>query len=419
MKTQRLRRLFVLFITAVCTMGCGLLGSLERTTLEPTNAPTNTLTRAPATPTRTPTRTPIPTAGLDTQTPTSAAPVDTPSPATELPASPTPEPTPGPTASLEIINDSGTDIWRVYLSPSGSGLVGQEVLGDAVIPAGGTHTLTGIPYGTYDVLAEGVQYDDIEMWTDATLDRFAIWTVTGRSGDTATLTIINRSTGAIAHVYLAPSYTEEWGEDLLGDHVIAPGERYTLPKIPFGIYDMKADSADRGPIDRRFEETLDGPLTWEVAPRSGSGPHRCDQWAFAATVSSERSSSDWSAGQASGEPDTPVCGDFPTAWASAAPDGVDWLEVQYHLPAVPRRINIHETHSPGFIERVEVVDEAGAYHTVWEGEPTPTDECPRLFSFLTTEINFAVVGVRIHVDQREGGNWNEIDAVELVGLEPW
>jgi hypothetical protein len=97
---------------------------------------------------------------------------------------------------------------------------------------------------------------------------------------------------------------------------------------------------------------------------------------------------------------------------------VDWLDVRFRWPVLPRRINIHETHSPGFIVRVEVLDEADQYHTVWEGEPTPAGACPRLFSFLVTEVDVPVVGVRIHLDQRDGGNWNQIDAVELVGLEP-
>jgi len=29
------------------------------------------------------------------------------------------------------------------------------------------------------------------------------------------------------------------------------------------------------------------------------------------------------------------------------------------------------------------------------------------------------VGARVHLDQREGGSWNEIDAVELIELEQW
>jgi len=232
-----------------------------------------------------------------------------------------------------------------------------------------------------------------------------------------TLEITNDSGADICYVYLAPSYSDQWGDDLLGGAVIADGESFTLTGIPFGAYDLKAETSDHVGIDVRYEQTLDGPMTWEIVAGDGRFIPRLDQWAFAATASSERSSPDWSAQQASGAPDTPECGDSPTAWASSAPDGVDWLELGFPLPVVPRRINIYETHSPGFIARVEVIDEADQYHTVWEGEPASADACPRLFSFLVTGIDFPIVGARIHLDQREGGNWNEIDAVELVGLE--
>jgi hypothetical protein len=221
----------------------------------------------------------------------------------------------------------------------------------------------------------------------------------------------------IEHVYLAPSYSDQWGDDLLGGRVIADGESITLTDIPFGTYDLKAESTDDVVIDAWHEQTFDGPRTWEVVAGDGRLLPRLDQWAFAATASSERSSPGWSAQQASGEPDTPECGDYSTAWASSAPDGVDWLDLRFPLPAVPCRINIHETHSSGFIVRVEVIAETDQAHTVWEGEPAPADECPRAFSFLVSEIDVPVERGRIHVDQREGGDWTQIDAVELVGLD--
>jgi hypothetical protein len=121
--------------------------------------------------------------------------------------------------------------------------------------------------------------------------------------------------------------------------------------------------------------------------------------------------------QATGEPDTDECGDFQTAWASSTSTGVDWLELFYATLVVPTQINIYETHSPGFIVEVEVIDEGGFYYTVWEGDPDPSDECPRIFSIDVIGIEFPVMGVRINLDQSDGGSWNEIDAVELVGIE--
>jgi hypothetical protein len=218
---------------------------------------------------------------------------------------------------------------------------------------------------------------------------------------TVTLEIINDSGTDIWYVYLSPSTSDLWGDDQLGGDFIADGERLTLTDIPFGTYDVRAETSDHVEIATWFNQPLDGPMTWEVWGGDGSGwIPRVDQWAFSATAS-------------------PECGDYQTAWASSASDGVDWLDLSYEFPVVPGRINIYETHSPGFIVRVEVVDKDGYYYTIWEGEPVSVDECPRVLSIPVTGVDFPVVGVRIHLDQSEGGNWNEIDAVELVGTEGW
>lgn len=155
------------------------------------------------------------------------------------------------------------------------------------------------------------------------------------------------------------------------------------------------------------------PISTEVPPTAVPG--ELSQWAISAVASSEYSSPEWSAQQATGAPDTPECGDYQTAWATESYDGVDWLEVGYATPVRPVRINIHETNSPGFIVRVEVKDEGGMYHTVWQGTAAPLDQCPRILSVPVTGIESRVVAVRINLDQRAGGDWDEIDAVELIG----
>jgi hypothetical protein len=139
------------------------------------------------------------------------------------------------------------------------------------------------------------------------------------------------------------------------------------------------------------------------------------QWATGAMASSEYGSADYSAQQATGAPNTTECGDIETAWASEASDGVDWLEVSFSTAVVPTEISIRETYSPGFINKVEVRDEAGLSYTVWEGTPAAVEECPRVLTVSVSGVNARVNAVRINLDQRDGGNWNEIDAVELVG----
>ena len=139
------------------------------------------------------------------------------------------------------------------------------------------------------------------------------------------------------------------------------------------------------------------------------------QWAVGAVASSEYSSPDYSAQQATGAPNTTECGDIETAWATESSDGVDWLEVSYATAVIPTGVNIYENHSPGFINKVEVKDEAGLYYTVWEGTPGEVEECPRVVSIAVSGVNARVNAVRINVDQRNGGYYDEIDAVELLG----
>jgi len=139
------------------------------------------------------------------------------------------------------------------------------------------------------------------------------------------------------------------------------------------------------------------------------------QWAGGAVASSEYSTPEWSAQQATGAPNVTECDDDQNAWASENSDGVDWLEVSFATAVIPTGINIHETYSPGFINKVEVKDQKGMYRTVWEGMPGAVEQCPRVMTIPVSGVDVRVNAVRINLDQRNGGNWNEIDAVELVG----
>ncbi len=139
------------------------------------------------------------------------------------------------------------------------------------------------------------------------------------------------------------------------------------------------------------------------------------QWASTASASSEYGSEDWAAKHVTGAPDTNACGDYVTAWASASSNGRDWVDAGFATPVVPKQINIYETYNPGQIVKVEVRDEGGSFHTVWEGQPHLESQCPRVFTINVTNIDFKVTAVLITVDQSASDAWNELDAVELVG----
>ena len=143
-----------------------------------------------------------------------------------------------------------------------------------------------------------------------------------------------------------------------------------------------------------------------------------DQWAENAKASSELSSGDRGATQATGQPDTFRPGNLPTAcgWAPAQKDGRgEWLELSFERAVVPFSIHIHESYNPGFVVTVEAYDEANeAWITLWEGEE-PESRAPATFSpTIAGEAVFPTDRIRIGVNTRVPG-WNQIDAVRLVG----
>ena len=141
------------------------------------------------------------------------------------------------------------------------------------------------------------------------------------------------------------------------------------------------------------------------------------QWASSATASSEYGSSDWAAYQAVGLPDTSVCADEVTAWASANSNGVDWLELSFDVPVNPTKINILQTYSPSQITEVILYDLQGKEHNVYKAQPTNESECPYTLSINIKEAEYQTQQIRITVDQSVlGTSWNEIDAVELIGM---
>ena len=165
-------------------------------------------------------------------TPTEAPPVE----ATEAP---TDEPkASGP--SLDIINDSEISVCYVYLSPTKSDEWGEDQLGEEnMIDGGESFTITNIPSGTYDLLAEdcdgnllGVTYE-----ADITEGEYT-WTI-----ETVTLTIENSSTSIGCNVYIALPGSEEWGTSWTEEGTqINPNETYTITGVPSGIYALRIET---------------------------------------------------------------------------------------------------------------------------------------------------------------------------------
>lgn len=142
------------------------------------------------------------------------------------------------------------------------------------------------------------------------------------------------------------------------------------------------------------------------------------QWGSSAEASSEFAVPEWSALKALGTPDAPGCGDYQFAWASAASDSIETLEIGFEEEVYPLEINIIESFNPDQVVKVEVLDpETGAYYTVLQKNPVKIDRpCPYELKIAVEGINFKTNQVRITLDQSQLGlGWNEIDAVQLIG----
>ena len=158
------------------------------------------------------------------------------------------------------------------------------------------------------------------------------------------------------------------------------------------------------------------PLLTANAATAAAATGALRQWAAAASASSQYGDPDWSASQATGAPNsTPNCSDQTTAWASSDSSGVDYLELTYTTTVVPVSVNIYENNAPGSIVKVDLEEASGVTHTVYSGPPLVTTQCPRIFSVAVSGVIAHVNRVKIYFDQSVIKNWDEIDAVELVG----
>jgi len=144
------------------------------------------------------------------------------------------------------------------------------------------------------------------------------------------------------------------------------------------------------------------------------------QWAIQATASSSyndaKGTDSWSPNQATGAPNVEKYGDDGRAWTSKTPDsGIEWLDLKYPRPVHATEVRVRESCGSGAVIKVEVFDEQGAAHPVWQGNDPTTDLNYLMVKFPKTTFKTDRVKVTLATNVIPG--WNEIDAVQLVGTE--
>lgn len=242
--------------------------------------------------------------------------------------------------------------------------------------------------------------------------------------------------GAIALDSRGNVYIATWGQGILKlapngsllDQVGATAQPGTTPKpgefslpngiavSPNGTVWVSDNSGEYSALTAlRFPSDTSGAPNPGLPSQGPTNTALLSQWAASATASSQYDTN-YGPDGVTGPPDVQGCQDSNNAWASADPNGIDTLEVRFDTPVYASKINIHQNHQPGFIGKVELLDELGAYTTVYTNTTALTPECPKVLAITFQPTLHRIVGARLTIDQKGGANWTELDAVELIGM---
>lgn len=138
------------------------------------------------------------------------------------------------------------------------------------------------------------------------------------------------------------------------------------------------------------------------------------QWAVTATASSEYTSTEFSAMQATGPPENAgICEDAITNWSPlGSTSSPEWLELSYAFPIRAIGVDVYESLEERFVYRIDARDTGGFYHVVRSGPDDTT--CGDVLEARWPLTGYPVDRVVVYT---AGAFWEEIDAVERFGLE--
>lgn len=145
------------------------------------------------------------------------------------------------------------------------------------------------------------------------------------------------------------------------------------------------------------------------------------QWATTAKATSTygdaKDPASYSASQATGAPNVVGFGDNGNAWCPKEDDGgIERLEVGFAKAVSATEIRIRQNAGPGAIIKVELIDDKGGAHTVYEGVDTAQyDEFNFWFKKSFEKTPYKVTGAKLTLATNAVRGWNEIDAVQLIG----
>jgi hypothetical protein len=151
-----------------------------------------------------------------------------------------------------FVNSSVRAIHELYLAPADRERWGPDQLTDGVLKAGEMIALQGLPCDDYklrvvDKYGRFCIQPQIPMCGQQRVviredNPAGCWAVI--EGPVATL--VNDSSLKIHDIYVALSTSASWGDDRLGNQVLAPGARLELPDVGCTAHDIRLVVADGG-----------------------------------------------------------------------------------------------------------------------------------------------------------------------------
>lgn len=129
----------------------------------------------------------------------------------------------------------------------------------------------------------------------------------------------------------------------------------------------------------------------------------------------------WLATQSLGAPNTDQYADLDTAWSprhrNAAGDvqADEYISLGFNRPVKATGFVIHENYGSGFVRRVDAIDTDDQVHELWVGDDNSPSDLAAFSVSLDQPTDYLVKGLQIWVDTDHTSDWEQIDAVELIG----
>jgi sugar lactone lactonase YvrE len=220
--------------------------------------------------------------------------------------------------------------------------------------------------------------------------------------------VLLASAGSIAE----PGTIPEPGQFTLPNGIAAAPNNVAWVSDNSGEY--SAITALRLDVDQAALATANAQATAVITDSVAQAP-LFRQWATSATVSSQYGE-EYGPDGLIGQPEVESCTSNPDAWAPVTFGTQETISLGFDEPVFASQVQIHQTHQPGAITEVGLIDERGQATQVYSGTASLMELCP-----VVLEVNFEptlsrIVSVTITLDQEPGDNWTEIDAVELIGV---